>query len=770
MNNLKHHLILPLLGLTFTLSFASVVFSIPKNEKISLTKEGSEDTFDVDKINSTKNKKLSVWFYDNLSNQSCDSFIITYGDTEILVDTGGLNAPFLIDKMASVVDSKTKIWDYVIFTHRDSDHVGNADSLLKLIDNHSITNNISKIGKIYDFVRKDNQDKDHTYFNLRRENLYGNDFIGVHDLLNDSNKTNDFITFGPKTKEAKLTWLYNEHAYDDSIIDSHPNNESVCFSIELGKQRLLFTGDLCEIDTSSTYLPFKGGGESLLIKNNKDVFNGNRFSFFKAGHHGSMSSNSQALIDQIRPYYCAITTPLGFNYNSKSANKLHYFPAKSTTDRLVDCGCKMYASDIAINAFDENGKAHCKGKEKLFGSMLFLFDGKSASNIDVVTEQVPNDEGSHYPSISLTNTDWFRFNRSDSIRVYTINENDRNTSHCTLVSYNNFDILIDCGSSSVGSFKLVDKIKQLASDGLIEYLIVTHVHPDSISQLVGTSTVEEENNGALLLNSGLGVGKIIDNQSVDEKEGTNDEQEKTKGSSIVERYQSSRRNRNIKLNDNGVTEIDFKSTYSRNINGYYYYNENNSSNDFKIHVRKAFDNNQSDENNNSLIGDISFNSKSVTFCGDLKTFNGVIPTVTNTDLLILPQAPDSNYSSEGFGDFIASNKPKYSVLSGTVLYDSNNFFDTNDLSRIRTIIKENSEDEVARNIYITGKLDKDNEYIKSNGDMIFSYPISGSSNGSRYKLPVKYLNLYSDNEIKSIDNNDIWKWKYNGSFVSCVKA
>ena len=55
-----------------------------------------------------------------------DSFIITYGDVQILVDAGSqtnANDDLIAKMKAHMNKDKGKVWDYVIATHPDYDHI-----------------------------------------------------------------------------------------------------------------------------------------------------------------------------------------------------------------------------------------------------------------------------------------------------------------------------------------------------------------------------------------------------------------------------------------------------------------------------------------------------------------------------------------------------------------------------------------------------------------------------------------------------------------------
>ena len=59
------------------------------------------------------------------ANESGDSFIISVGDTQILVDAGATatSAAAIIKQMKDTLGEKDKVWDYIIATHPDSDHI-----------------------------------------------------------------------------------------------------------------------------------------------------------------------------------------------------------------------------------------------------------------------------------------------------------------------------------------------------------------------------------------------------------------------------------------------------------------------------------------------------------------------------------------------------------------------------------------------------------------------------------------------------------------------
>ncbi|MBR2024676.1 MAG: hypothetical protein IKA02_02580, partial [Clostridia bacterium] len=80
-------------------------------------------------------KTLQIEFFPLGNDQVGDSFIISYGDVQILVDAGsyGSSHTAIKNKMQKHMDKdKGKVWDYVIVTHPDQDHIAcfsTADTL-----------------------------------------------------------------------------------------------------------------------------------------------------------------------------------------------------------------------------------------------------------------------------------------------------------------------------------------------------------------------------------------------------------------------------------------------------------------------------------------------------------------------------------------------------------------------------------------------------------------------------------------------------------------
>ena len=70
---------------------------------------------------------LEINFFNHENKHIGDCFIIRYGDIQILVDAGPTSVPDQIHRIKAQIDksisSDDDVWDYVIVTHPDMDHI-----------------------------------------------------------------------------------------------------------------------------------------------------------------------------------------------------------------------------------------------------------------------------------------------------------------------------------------------------------------------------------------------------------------------------------------------------------------------------------------------------------------------------------------------------------------------------------------------------------------------------------------------------------------------
>ena len=177
-----------------------------------------------------------------------DSSLIRYKNKNILIDTGG-NIYKDLSKN-SIIFFKSigvKKIDYLILTHGDYDHIGEAEDI---INNFKVDKIIFNCGDI----------------NELESNLLNNNYDICVDKLD------------------KLVFL-NTGEYSDE------NNNSSVIYLELNNYKFLFMGDVS-------------------IEREQDIlekYNISDIDVLKVGHHGSKTSSSKSFINSINPKYSVIS-------------------------------------------------------------------------------------------------------------------------------------------------------------------------------------------------------------------------------------------------------------------------------------------------------------------------------------------------------------------------------------------------------------------------------------------------------------------------------
>lgn len=115
--------------------------------------------------------------------------------------------------------------------------------------------------------------------------------------------------------DAELIFLApNSEKYVDK------NNYSIATKITFGNTKILLTGDAEAL------------AEKEMINSGYDI----SADIFKAGHHGSDTSNTKEFLNKIRPKYVLISCKLGNTYGH---------PNKSTMKLFEEMGIKVYRTD-----------------------------------------------------------------------------------------------------------------------------------------------------------------------------------------------------------------------------------------------------------------------------------------------------------------------------------------------------------------------------------------------------------------------------------------
>ena len=228
-----------------------------------------------------------------------DSILLTsrYTKTNILIDTGGKTTykkeEWAKGKTSSIVRSSTIPFmrklgisklDYLIITHGDYDHMGEA---INLVNNFRVSNVVFNCGD---------------YNNLEKELI----------KVLEANKINYYKCISEAHfDEAKLIFLNTD------LFDNENDNSSVIY-LNYNNYKFLFMGDAG-------------------INKEKDIlekYNLKNIDVLKVGHHGSNTSSSEEFIKSINPKYSII---------SVGKNNRYGHPKESVLNNLVNT--KIYRTD-----------------------------------------------------------------------------------------------------------------------------------------------------------------------------------------------------------------------------------------------------------------------------------------------------------------------------------------------------------------------------------------------------------------------------------------
>lgn len=272
----------------------------------------------------TTSPELKVTFldlYGNSNNQQIgDSIFIEYGDIDILIDAGEKASgsctvvPFLLEH---VEDKKLEM---IITTHADSDHLGGMVGL----SGKDMYGALEAPGIEYQYIVDFGYEADSKvykdYVELRNARVQeGATYLSIKEIFNEENL------------EAAAHFYLGEDMFLDFLdykiygmadIDDD-NDRSVSCLLTHDEKKILLCGDSEKKE------------ESYLTK-----LNIGKVDVFKANHHGSPTSNTKNLLDQIRPEYVVICSSEENKYN---------LPKKTIISRLIEYTQNVYATFISGN-------------------------------------------------------------------------------------------------------------------------------------------------------------------------------------------------------------------------------------------------------------------------------------------------------------------------------------------------------------------------------------------------------------------------------------
>lgn len=326
--------------------FAVTYITMPETEELIIGEEVFYSYKDQEELSNValtgEAGELSVHFLELGNKYTGDCTYIRYGDVDILIDCGSKSTsiPYVEQYLKNYMTDNTI--EYCIVTHAHADHYagfatsGKVTSLFEIfdfgtiIDFGSATN--KNIGSSATGMMKNYQTKRQIAINNGAE---------YFDASTGVSKNNNKVFEIGDNGEVTLEILYNY--YYDNHTSSSENNYSVCAMLEYQNKQFLFTGDLEEHNSN---------GETKLIENNQSLLDiknnpNERVEVYKAGHHGSKTSSSEAFIDAIRPEIVCVCCCAGSpEYTNNIDNQ---FPTQQFINIIAKHTDKIYVTTLCVD-------------------------------------------------------------------------------------------------------------------------------------------------------------------------------------------------------------------------------------------------------------------------------------------------------------------------------------------------------------------------------------------------------------------------------------
>lgn len=355
----------------------------------------NSESYDVKVI---KQQELSIHFLELGNVYTGDCVYIKAGETDILIDAGSKNdSASTITQYINQYVTDGKL-EYVIATHAHEDHLAGFYSTA---NNKGIFENF-KTDVIIDFALS--------------AKTYNNATVGDNTLLGRYlNARDKEVADGAKHYTAAqcfkeengakrvyqladgitLEILYNYYYFNYDLnskgnINSGENNYSVCCMINQGDNHYLFTGDL-EKEGEEKLVEYYNGGS------NANVSKLPHCELYKAGHHGSKTSSSTALLNAIRPNYVCVCCCAGTSEYTKDND--NQFPTQDFVNRVAPHTDKVYVT-TQVDNYVESGWSSNGTVKAMNGNIVFgCTNGK-------ITMFFSNND------TKLKDTDWFKQHRT----------------------------------------------------------------------------------------------------------------------------------------------------------------------------------------------------------------------------------------------------------------------------------------------------------------------------------------------------------------------
>lgn len=373
-------------------SFFRLYYTTPDSymipETVTVSNNNGSNTAHEGEINAetVKSNDLSIHFLELGNKYTGDCTFIKIGDVEILVDAGSKSTSVqtIYNYINPYIEGEL---DYVIVTHAHQDHYAGFATSNSLFDKFEITNVIE--------FNKCNQNSSKglykAYIDEKKQLAEKMESLGkehhqykVTKFVNKDDISNREIDLG---NNVKLQFLYQK--YYDLETATTENNNSVCFQLvqQLGTEtkKYMFTGDL------------EKEGEASLVNASQNAGLLSEVELYKAGHHGSKTSSSKALLEVIKPKTVCVCCCAGSpEYTKTNANQ---FPTQEFVDNVAKYAQtdKVYVTSLCVD--------YDKAEFTSMNGSIVICAKAHESSIEINIYCSNN-------SKLLKETDWFKANRT----------------------------------------------------------------------------------------------------------------------------------------------------------------------------------------------------------------------------------------------------------------------------------------------------------------------------------------------------------------------
>lgn len=263
-----------------------------------------------------------------------DSFVLLQNDKAMLIDAGTM---YNIDTTTKVLkELGVQKLDYMILTHYHQDHAAGLYSILLSY----------KIDHLYvtDMSSYNPFELDFPYYTIKS-------MTEVVDFFSESNVIEKVKDFNGNFKTFQFADSFVEFLAPINDEYDIVNNYSLVAKVTYGDVKILFTGDI------------EKESEEQLLQAGADL----SADIYKAAHHGSMTSNSQAFLEAVNPSIVLISSDNG-NHNK------YGHPVENFMDYLREKNLKVYRTDESgtvklvidgVNVYSNTNKDDYRSGEQL---------------------------------------------------------------------------------------------------------------------------------------------------------------------------------------------------------------------------------------------------------------------------------------------------------------------------------------------------------------------------------------------------------------------